>query len=178
MFESDDSALVRQCLDGNKARFGDLVRKYSKPIYNLALRMVGDAENASDVTQTTFVKAYENLSKFDLNLKFFSWLYRIAINESLNFLQKQRQTEPLGEEFMSTDGGPDGTFQEAERNEMIQNAIMKLTPEHRSVVILRHFMDLSYTQMSATLGITEAKVKSRLFSARQQLRRLLINKGM
>jgi RNA polymerase sigma-70 factor, ECF subfamily len=178
MVEHDDSILVRQCLDGNRGKFGDLVRKYTKPIYNLALRMVGDVEDAADVTQTTFVKAYENLGKFDLTLKFFSWLYRIAINESLNVLQKQKQTDPLNDELVSVDASPEDVLHNAERDEIIQQAIMKLSPEQRSVVVLRHFMDLSYAQMGTTLGITETKVKARLFSARQRLRKLLLNKGL
>src|SRR5512142_3141312 len=98
MGEQDDSILVKQCLEGNRSKFGDLVRKYSKPIYNLALRMVSDSEDAADITQTTFIKAYENLGKFDLNLKFFSWLYRIAINEALNFLERKKQTDQLDDE--------------------------------------------------------------------------------
>ncbi len=178
MVEQEDSILVRQCLEGDRAKFGELVNKYTKPIYNLALRMVGDVENAADIAQITFIKAYENLGKFDLSLKFFSWLYRIAINESLNFIQKQKQTDQLNEDLVSVDGSPEDTLQEAERDEIIQQAILKLTPEQRSVVVLRHFMDLSYVQMSATLGITEAKVKSRLFSARQHLRRLLLKRGL
>jgi RNA polymerase sigma-70 factor (ECF subfamily) len=178
MVEHDDSILVRQCLDGNRGKFGDLVRKYTKPIYNLALRMVGDVEDAADVTQTTFIKAYENLGKFDLTLKFFSWLYRIAINESLNVLQKHKQTDPLDDELVSVDASPEEVLHNAERDEIIQQAIMKLSPEQRSVVVLRHFMDLSYAQMGATLGITETKVKARLFSARQHLRKMLLNKGL
>jgi RNA polymerase sigma-70 factor (ECF subfamily) len=178
MVDQEDSILVRQCLEGDRARFGDLVRKYTKPIYNLALRMVGDSENAADVTQNTFTKAYENLSKFDLNLKFFSWIYRIAINESLNLIQKQKQTDQLNEDTVSVDGSPEELIEQAEQTEMIQQAILQLTPEQRSVIVLRHFMDLTYEQMGTTLGITEMKVKSRLFSARQHLRRLLTNKGL
>jgi RNA polymerase sigma-70 factor (ECF subfamily) len=178
MVEQEDSILVGQCLHGNPERYGVLVKKYSKPIFNLALRMIGDVEDAADVTQTTFVKAYENLGKFDLRLKFFSWLYRIAINEALNFLQRQKQTDQLSEELVSTDPSPEEVVHQHERNELIQQAIMKLTPDQRSVVVLRHFMDLSYAQMSETLGISEVKVKSRLFSARQHLRMLLINKGL
>jgi RNA polymerase sigma-70 factor (ECF subfamily) len=178
MVEQEDSILVRQCRDGNRAKFGDLVKKYTKPIYNLALRMVGDVENAADITQTTFVKAYENLGKFDLNLKFFSWLYRIAINESLNFLQQQKQTEPLDDELVSSDQSPEDALHETERNEIIQHAIMKLTPEQRSVIVLRHFLDLSYAQIGTTLGVTETKVKARLFSARQRLRKMLLKQGL
>jgi RNA polymerase sigma-70 factor (ECF subfamily) len=178
MIEQDDSIIVRECLDGNRSRFGDLVKKYTKPIYNLALRMAGNGENAADITQTTFIKAYENLKQFDLSLKFFSWLYRIAINESLNFLQKQKLTDPLDEELASVDGSPEHLVNNNERDEIIQQAIMRLTPEQRSVIVLRHFMDLSYAQMGATLGITETKVKARLFSARLRLRTMLLHKGL
>lgn len=178
MVEQDDSILVRQCLEGNRAKFGDLVKKYSKPIYNLALRMVNDTENAADIAQTTFIKAYENLGKFDLKLKFFSWLYRIGINEALNFLERQKQTVQLDDELVSADASPEEALHEVERNEIIEKALMKLSPEQRSVIVLRHFMDLPYAQMSTILGITEAKVKSRLFSARQHLRGLLLNKGL
>ncbi len=178
MVEQEDSVLVQQCLEGNRAGFDTLVKKYLKPIYNLAFRMVNDQDSAADIAQTTFIKAYENLRSFDLKLKFFSWLYRIAINEALNVLGKRRQTDELSEELVSDDATPEEAYHDAERREMIQEALMRLTPDYRSVIILRHYMDLSYAQMGATLGITENKVKSRLFSARQQLRELLLKKGL
>jgi RNA polymerase sigma-70 factor, ECF subfamily len=178
MVEREDSDLVRRCLKGDRAGFDTLVKKYLKPIYNLAFRMVNDSENAADITQSTFVKAYENLRTFNLNLKFFSWLYRIAINESLNALAKRKQTDELSDELVSHDPTPEEAYHEAERKEIIQRALMKLKPDHRSVIVLRHYMDLTYAQMSATLGIPEKKVKSRLFSARHHLRGLLLNKGL
>ncbi|HTP14055.1 MAG TPA: sigma-70 family RNA polymerase sigma factor [Bacteroidota bacterium] len=178
MVEQEDSDLVRQCLAGNRAGFDVLVKKYLKPIYNLAFRMVNDGESAADIAQTTFIKAYENLQTFNLNLRFFSWLYRIAINESLNALGKRRQTDELSDEIASNDATPDEVYHQTERKEIVQRALQKLKPDYRSVIILRHFMDLTYEQMSATLGIPEKKVKSRLFSARHQLRGLLANKGL
>jgi RNA polymerase sigma-70 factor (ECF subfamily) len=140
--------------------------------------MVNDSENAADIAQTTFVKAYENLRTFNLNLKFFSWLYRIAINESLNALGKRRQTDELSDELVSNEATPEEIYHRTERKEIVQRALMQLKADHRSVIILRHYMDLTYAQMSATLGIPETKVKSRLFSARHQLRELLLNKGL
>ena len=178
MVEQEDSILVRQCLEGDRTGFDILMKKYLKPIYNLAFRMVSDRELAADIAQTTFIKAYEHLRTFDLRLKFFSWLYRIAINESINTLRHERPTEQLDEGLKSHEATPDEAYDEAERKAIIQKALMKLTPDYRSVIILRHYMDLSYEQMSVTLGITEKKVKSRLFSARQQLRELLLNKGL
>lgn len=178
MIEQDDTILVRRCLEGDRTGFDTLVKKYLKPIYNLAFRMVNDRESAEDIAQTTFVKAYENIRTFNLDLKFFSWLYRIAINESLNTLSKQKQTEQLSEELVSNEPTPEEAYRDAERKEIIQGALSKLAPDYRSVVVLRHYMDLTYAQMSETLGITEKKVKSRLFSARHQLRELLFNKGL
>lgn len=178
MIDQEDSILVRQCLEGNSARFGELVKKYTKPIFNLALRMMNDRENAADITQITFTKAFENLRTFDLNLKFFSWLYRIAINEALNFLNKYKQTDQLSDDLLAAEPTPEEKMHEVQRNEIIQSALMKLSPEQRSVIVLRHFTDQTYAEISAALGITEAKVKSRLFSARHRLRGLLANRGL
>ncbi len=178
MVEQEDSGLVRQCLEGDRAGFDILVKKYLKPIYNLAFRMVNDRDSAADIAQTTFIKAYENLRTFNPDLKFFSWLYRIAINESLNALGKRRQTDELSDEIVSNDETPEEAFHQVERREIIQSALMRLKPDYRTVIVLRHFMDLTYAQMSAALGIPEKKIKSRLFSARHQLRGLLANRGL
>lgn len=178
MTEQDDSILVKHALEGDGTSFEGLVRKYLKPIFNLALRMVNDSEQAADIAQITFIKAYENLSTFNRDLKFFSWLYRIAINESLNVLQKQKQRDELPAEVVSRDPMPDEIIQTTERNEIIQQALMKLPSDQRSVIVMRHFLDFSYAQIGATLGIPEKTVKSRLFQARQQLKELLLNKGL
>jgi RNA polymerase sigma-70 factor (ECF subfamily) len=84
----------------------------------------------------------------------------------------------LDDELVSPEQSPEEALHETERNEIIQHAIMKLTPDQRSVIVLRHFMDLSYAQMSATLGVTETKVKARLFSGRQRLRKILLKQGL
>ena len=178
MIEQSDSVLVKQCLEGERKSYELLVKKYVKPIYNLAYRMVNDSDDAADISQAAFVKAYENLHTFDRNLKFFSWLYRIAINEALNFLEKRKPTDELTEELQSQEHTPEEAYHASERSEIIHQALQALSPEFRSVVVLRHYMDLTYTQMSAALGISEKKVKSRLFTARQRLRGLLSNKGL
>lgn len=178
MTERDDSILVKHALEGDRSGFEGLVRKYVKPIFNLALRMVNDSEQAADIAQTTFIKAYENLSTFNRKLKFFSWLYRIAINESLNVLEKQKQRAEFPAEAVSGDPMPDEIIHTSEQSEIIQQALMKLPSDQRSVIVLRHFLDFSYAQIGATLGIPEKTVKSRLFTARQQLKEMLLNKGL
>jgi RNA polymerase sigma-70 factor (ECF subfamily) len=178
MTEQDDSILVKHALEGDRSGFEGLVRKYLKPIFNLALRMVNDSEQAADIAQTTFIKAYENLSTFNRDLKFFSWLYRIAINESLNVLAKQKQRDEFPADAVSCDPMPDEIIHTTERNEIIQQALMKLPSDQRSVIVMRHFLDFSYVQIGSTLGISEKTVKSRLFTARQRLKELLLNKGL
>src|SRR5882762_2699539 len=91
----DEDDLVQRTLAGDREAFGSLVEAYQRVVFNLALRMVGDAEDARDVTQTVFVKAYQKLSTFDQRNRFFSWLYRIGINESINLLHRRKSREEL-----------------------------------------------------------------------------------
>jgi RNA polymerase sigma-70 factor (ECF subfamily) len=91
MLENEDAALVNRCLEGDTKAFGKLVEKYQKPIFNAALRMCGNYDDAKDIAQVTFVKAYEKLSGFDRNGKFFSWIYRIMMNETIDFLAYVRR---------------------------------------------------------------------------------------
>jgi RNA polymerase sigma-70 factor (ECF subfamily) len=88
--EQEDKELVRRCLKGEKEAFGTILDRYEKPIYNLVLRMVNDRDDAADLTQTIFVKAYEKLDTYDERFKFFSWLYKIAVNTALNFISHRR----------------------------------------------------------------------------------------
>ena len=89
--EDLDLAWVNRCLDGDVEAFGNLVEKYQRPVFNVILRMVDSYEDASEISQQTFLKAFENLGRFRRERKFFSWIYRIAINESINHLNKRRQ---------------------------------------------------------------------------------------
>ena len=178
MKTEDDSIIVGNSLDGDPASFGILVNKYSQAIFNLTFRMLGDRDDAADMTQSTFTKAFENLHTFNRKQKFFSWLYRIAINESLNALEKRKPTGDIPENLPSRELAPDDAVHALEEQELVRRALMALTPEYRSVVSLRYFTELTYEQMSVTLGISEKKVKSRLFSARQQLRVLLVHQGI
>ncbi|HEV8538434.1 MAG TPA: sigma-70 family RNA polymerase sigma factor, partial [Bacteroidota bacterium] len=91
MAEGQDIELIQQCLQGNSKSFECIVDKYQLPIYNIALRMLNDADEAEDITQIVFIKAFENLQQFNTKYKLFSWLYRIAINESLNLQHSRRR---------------------------------------------------------------------------------------
>ena len=168
----DDARLVARCLKGDQGAFELLVTRYERVLFSVALRLVGDYEDARDATQNAFIRAYEHLDTFDPARKFFSWIYRIAVNECLNLRRARHSSEPLPPTF-ETEGGAFDAVAAAEAHEQIQAALLALTPEYREVVVLRHFADLSYEEISEAIGVPEKTVKSRLFSARKRLGEIL-----
>ena len=163
---------IALCLEGDASAFEPIVERYQRVLYNVALRMLGDREDARDVTQVAFVKAWQNLASYDSSHRFFSWLYRIMVNESLNLIARRRREVPLAFELPS----PERADQQAEadeRTELLRRALLALPRESREVLVLRHFTELSYQEIAGTLGIPEKTVKSRLFTARQRLGELL-----
>lgn len=169
MSDTDDKSLVARCLEGDNKAFEELVDRYQEAVFNVAFRMVGRYEDAQDIAQTVFLKSYQHLASYDENHKFFSWIYRMTINEALNFKARTRSTEPLAESIVSDSPTPEENLQASRVSESIGKALSGLTPEYRAVVVLRHFEDLSYEEIATTLRIPEKTVKSRLFSARRQL---------
>ena len=173
MTDEDDRTFVRDSLAGDGHAFEVLVERYYKVLFNTAYRMLGDPEDALDVTQATFLKAYRKLDSFDPTYRFFSWIYRIARNESLNLLERRRPTAQVDATLIDWHPGPDEEFEALECSEAIQAALLKLSSEEREVVILRHFQAMSYRDIAATLEVAESTVKSRLFEARRHLGTLL-----
>ncbi|HTP78854.1 MAG TPA: RNA polymerase sigma factor [Bacteroidota bacterium] len=174
MNDREDATLVADCLNGNRQSFETLLDRYQKLVFNLALRIVNDRDEAADVTQTVFIKAYENLHRFNPRYKFYSWIYRIATNESLNIVKARKPVEALSDELESSDLAPDALLGILEDSRLMEEALGRLTPENRAVVVLCHVNGLSYREIGDVLEISEKKVKSRLFSARKQLKTLLL----
>ena len=171
-----DERLVERCLARDPEAFNALVLRYQRPVYNAAFRILGSTEDASDVTQVVFLKVFERLEDYDSQYRFFSWIYRIAMNESLNLLRRNGRDEPLGEdeEYEGPENiGPEWRASEAESSERIQGTLMKMKAADRAVITLRHFADLSYEEIARVLDIDEKMVKSRLFEARSRMRALL-----
>ena len=177
MSTDPDEALVASCRSGDVAAFATLVRRYQGPIYNAAYRVLGNAEDASDITQSVFLKIAERLDDYDSQYRFFSWIYRIALNESLNLLRHNGREHALGDddELLADDAraDPESRAEGAELSARVQRALMKLKPQDRMVVVLRHFSECSYREIAVVLEIDEKMVKSRLFEARSRLRGLL-----
>jgi RNA polymerase sigma-70 factor, ECF subfamily len=173
----DDADLVRQALRGDREAFGMLVAQYEKPIYNLAYRMVGDADEAADIAQNAFVKAYRKLASYDPAHRFFSWLYRIAVNEALNHLAWRRRSRELNPDPPAAVPQPDDDFQLVETSDLLGRALAAMSLEQRVVIILKHLILLPYREIAAILEIPEKTVKSRLFAARHVLREQVIKQG-
>ena len=160
--DEQDRALVKRCLEGDPEAVGELVDRYQKPLFNVALRMLGDAQDAEDVTQTVFLNAYLNLRRFDPRYRFFSWIYRMTVNESLNALKRRRPTVTLEDVYVART--------EPQAEESVERALMRLKPDDRALVVLSHFVSFSYQEIADVLEIPVKTVKSRLFTARERLK--------
>jgi len=166
------NALVAACRNGDRQAFDELLSQFEKPVFNAVSRMLSDYEEAQDVTQTAFMKAFEKLDQFDASHKFCSWIYRIAINECINYRAARRHEADLEPGLQGTDN-PERNAGRAELHQGLQEALMRLSPEHRSVVVLKHLLGFSYEEISDILEVPEKTVKSRLHDGRERLRALL-----
>lgn len=177
--DPSDARLVQQCLDGQQAAFATLVYRHQAVLYNLALRMVKDAQDAEDITQSVFLKAYENLDRYDPTFKFFSWIYRMAVNESLNLIKRRRPTEDVDVllNLASTTASPFDGLEDGELSDQIGVALMGLEPEDRALVLLKYFQGFSYEEVAYVFDIAPKTAKSRLYTARQRLKDVLLQTG-
>lgn len=178
MSDSRDHALVKRCLRGDRKALAALIEGYQRPLYNAAYRILGNPEDAADATQAAFLKAFEHLDSYDPKYKFFSWIYRIAVNESINQAKRNRVHQQVDES--AADNGP-GPYRETEADDLahrVQGALMTLPDHYRTVLVLRHFSDCSYREIGDILEIPEKTVKSRIFSARQLMKEQLLAGGI
>lgn len=176
MDKDTDHALLARYRNGDRDAFAALVVRYQRPVYNAAFWILRKAEDASDVTQDVFLKVAEQLDDYDPDYKFFSWIYRIAVNESLNLLRRNRREEALDDDVdlpASEREDPERKVGEAQIKRRIQEAMMRMSTNDRMVLSLRHFSECSYEEIGQILDIDEKTVKSRLFEARRRLRGML-----
>src|SRR5580698_7422531 len=183
---NDEGQLVAQAKAGDVQAFTDLVNRYERKIYRLAKHITQNDEDAEDVLQDAFLKAYEHLDSFKGDSKFYTWIVRIAVNESLMKLRKRKsdRTVPLdepvdtGEEMVTReiavwDDNPEQRYSREEIQEILDKAVEGLKPDFRTVFILRDIEELSTEETAESLGISIPAVKSRLLRARLALREKL-----
>lgn len=178
MDNSRDHALITRCRRGDRQAVGELIKEYERPIYNAAYRILGNIDDAADVTQTVFMKAFERLDQYNPEYKFFSWIYRIAVNESINLHNRNKNLQSLEDEDIAGVSNPEEDVDANKLSRIIQAGLMELQDDYRVVVVLRHFSDMSYRDISVVLHIPEKTVKSRLYSARQLMKAQLADQGL
>lgn len=177
-----DEELIRRVQQGEVAAFEELVRRYERKVYNIAYRLLGNEEDATEALQDTFLRAYRYIPGFKFKSSFYTWLYRIATNVSLTKLRRRKKTTTvsLDEPVKNTDDlmfdipdnhtTPEEAFAQKRLRERLQAAIEKLPAELRAVVVLRDLEGLSNEEVSKTLGLSVPAVKARLHRGRIALR--------
>jgi len=180
--EEWEQALVDRLQLGERKAFDELMRKYQAPVYHVAYRMLGNVTEAADATQNVFFKVFEHLADYDSKHRLFSWIYRIAMNESLDQLQRRQRATfvdgALDEAACGPEEGPEASLDAVHLHDDVQAALMELQQDYRAAIVLRHFSECSYAQMAEILHVPEKTVKSRLYSARQVLRGKLCARGV
>ncbi|MFL6463266.1 MAG: RNA polymerase sigma factor [Bryobacteraceae bacterium] len=182
----DESALVARAKSGNMDAFSELVTHYERRVFRMAKQITQNDDDAEDVLQETFLKAYTHLDNFQGNSKFYTWLVRIAVNEALMKLRKRRsdKTVPLDEpintgedemvrEIAVWDENPEESYSREELGTLLNEAIQSLKSAYRTVFILRDIEELSIEETAEALNLSISAVKSRLLRARLQLREKL-----
>lgn len=179
----DEAVLVAEAKAGSYEAFEDLVNRYEKKIYRLGLNLTGNPEDAEDMLQETFLKAFEHLSDFREDSRFYTWIVRIAINQGLMKLRKRRGSKEVQIEDGENDDGeiiprdfadwrpnPEQELQRTELEDILQNAARSLPMTFRTVFFLRDVEGLSTEETAELLNLSEGAVKARLFRARLRLR--------
>ena len=189
MTREQEAAIVRKVLGGDANAFETLVLEYEKNVYNIALRMTGNSEDAADMTQEAFIKAYNSLQSFRGDSKFSVWLYRIVSNVCLDFLRSKNR-RPTVSLSVEDDDGEDAQLDVADESQSpellldrkltrdsVRGGIDSLPPDYRQILLLREIQGLSYDEIAQALSLEVGTVKSRIFRARKRLCTFLIDDG-
>jgi RNA polymerase sigma-70 factor (ECF subfamily) len=176
VYQQPDWDLVQRYRSGDRSAFAELMARYQRPVYNAAFGVLRSVEDARDITQEVFLKVAERLNDYDPQFKFFSWIYRIALNESLNLRRRNNRTDPRDVEIglpSADTANPEKQVGDEQLSERIRSVMMRMADSDRTVLELRHFSERSYEEIGQILNLDVKTVKSRLFESRQRLRGLL-----
>ena len=189
MTREQEAMIVRKVLQGDVNAFEKLVTEYERAVYAIAQRMTGNAEDAADMTQETFIKAYNSLASFRGDSKFSVWLYRIANNVCLDFLRSKNRRPTVSLSTEDDDGeetqldiadessSPELLLESSLTRDAVRRGLDSLPPDYKQILLLREIQGLSYEEIAAALGIESGTVKSRIFRARKRLCTFLIEDG-
>lgn len=186
---TDEKKIIAEAQQGKESAFAQLVELHQKKVYNLAYRMTGNHEDAMDVSQEAFLKAWKALPNFKGDSSFSTWMYRLTTNAAIDFLRKQKPKDSLTSTYEADEEGtelqipdtsisPETALMHKELGEFIQEGMSKLPSHQKEVLILREMEGLSYQEISSTLAVDLGTVKSRIARARTTLRSFLLKKDM
>lgn len=179
----DENLLIRRLKSGSKVAFEPLVERYKRKAYCIALGFVRNPEDALDLSQLAFIKAYRSIRRFDGSKSFFPWFYSILRNTCLNHIKAKKvrredflEDMPEGrrERIFVEQTNPEQSYRRTEIRRIMAEAILKLKPRDREIILLQHFHGLSYSEIAETLEIPIGTVMSRLYNARNALRKMLV----
>jgi len=185
----EEKKVIKRVLDGDRNAFEELVMANQKNVYNLALKMTGNEEDALDVSQDAFFKAYQQLGGFRGDSRFSVWLYRLTYNLCIDFLRKKPRAKVIPITYEDDDGDdrnleipdvrnlPEDKVLRGEVRKTIATSITELAPRYREILVMREIVDMSYDDMAKTLNVNVGTVKSRLARARMKLADILLEKG-
>ena len=189
MTREQEEKIIARVLGGDTDAFEALVTEYEKNVYHLALKMTGNTEDAADLSQEAFIKAFHSLSSFRGDSKFSVWLYRIVSNVCLDFLRRRSRRQTVSLSMEDEDGeeaqldipderqAPELLLEKSMTREAVRRGLAQLPPEPRQILLLREIQGLSYEEIASALGIESGTVKSRIFRARKKLCAFLLADG-
>ena len=189
MSDEKTDILIKSALKGDMQSFEELMYQYEKKVYNVALRVFKNPEDAKDISQDVFIKIYKNLDKFDNKSSFSTWLYRITTNTCIDELRKRKGKETISidndieddegnfkREFADNEPTPEEKVISKEGESEIIKSMNTLSDEHRTIIVMRDIEGLSYTEISEIIGVSIGTVKSRISRARLQLKNIILKR--
>lgn len=184
--DPDDDALVARTQNGDVAAYDELIRRYQKRVYSVIYNMTSNHADTNDLMMETFAKAYKGIHKFKRGARFYTWVYRIAVNQTINFLKRNKNRHNLSldnedidlqnrkemiDQSVAADAERQNELQELQKK--LNQSLLRLSEEHRAVVTLADVQGLSHEEISNIMGVSKGTVKSRLFYAHKQLQKFL-----
>lgn len=186
----EEKELIQHAIDGDQKAYAEILNRYRGPVFNLIIRMVKTKEEAEDLVQEAFIKAFNSLQSFNMQYAFSTWLYKIAINNCIDHFRKQKlklysldkplsaKDGELKREFPDTHEAADKNLLNTEKTKIIEDAIASLPEKYRMSIYYRHQEEKSYEEIAEIMDIPLGTVKARIFRAREMLKKKLKNKLM
>jgi len=188
--DAAEKRLIELSVGGDVEAFETLIQSHQKRVYNIALRMTGNPEDAQELAQDAIVRAFTSIGKFRGDSSFSTWLYRITINVCTDFLRKRNRAAVIsmeqgpvsnesqqGLQIEEESPGPDELAEKKQLKELVRDAIESLSDEHKQVLILRDIMDMSYKEIANMLNVNEGTIKSRINRARAGLKKIIMQRS-